>query len=312
MTIMRTSKIEDIDLIEKYKETKSVWKTGEFFGISGQSAHARLKKLNVKIDGTGDKWTNDHDLKLIEFYNTGFERGDGKLDQFCIDMKRTKSFISRKARSLGISNSNRTICDDKRQKTSIMMKKHIKENGHPKGSLGLKHTKETKEKISKSSIDCWAKMSDDRKALKTDRMLKSKSENGTLHPHRNGVTWKGGWREIGGQRKYFRSKWEANYARYLQWLVDNGNIKSWQHEPDTFWFLNIKRGVRSYLPDFKVTELNGSIVYHEVKGWMDDRSATKLKRMKKYHPEVSIILIDAKAYKSIKNSMSRIVSGWES
>lgn len=127
-----------------------------------------------------------------------------------------------------------------------------------------------------------------------------------------GVTWKGEWREIGGQRKYFRSRWEANYARYLQWLVENGKIKSWEHEPDTFWFEKIKRGVRSYLPDFKVTEINGSVSYHEVKGWMDDRSATKLKRMKKYYPNVSVILVDTEAYNSIKKTMSRIIPGWES
>ena len=84
--------------------------------------------------------------------------------------------------------------------------------------------------------------------------------------------WKSGWRTIGGQRGYYRSRWEANYARYLEWLRVRGDIKYWSHEKDTFWFEKIKRGVRSYLPDFRVTEINGDVVYHEVKGWMDRRT----------------------------------------
>lgn len=122
---------------------------------------------------------------------------------------------------------------------------------------------------------------------------------------------KQGWREIGGYRKYYRSRWEANYARYLEWLKQLGEIKEWLHEPETFWFENIKRGVRSYLPDFKVTNNNGDIEYHEVKGWMDDRSKTKLKRMKKYYPHIKMVLIQAKQYKEIGKKVSIMISGWE-
>ena len=56
------------------------------------------------------------------------------------------------------------------------------------------------------------------------------------------ASWKAGWREIGGQRIYARSRWEANYARYLEWLRANGSIAKWEHEPETFWFEGIKRG----------------------------------------------------------------------
>jgi len=124
-------------------------------------------------------------------------------------------------------------------------------------------------------------------------------------------THKAGWREIGGTRKYYRSLWEANYARYLEWLRFNGQLQNWEHEPETFWFEAIKRGVRSYLPDFKVTENNGDIVYHEVKGYMDAKSKTKIKRMAKYHPDVKLIVIDRKGYTAIKNKISSAIEGWE-
>jgi hypothetical protein len=123
--------------------------------------------------------------------------------------------------------------------------------------------------------------------------------------------WKAGWREIGGYKKYYRSKWEANYARYLEWLKTNGEIREWIHEPDTFWFESIRRGVRSYLPDFKVTEIGGKIKYHEVKGWMDKKSRIKLKRMKKYYPEIIMVLIQKKEYEEIKRKLSRIIIDWE-
>jgi hypothetical protein len=123
--------------------------------------------------------------------------------------------------------------------------------------------------------------------------------------------WKQGWREIGGIRKFYRSRWEANYARYLEWLRQRDQIAKWEHEPECFWFEEIRRGVRSYLPDFRVTLLSGEVEYHEVKGYMDRRSATKLKRMAKYHPEVKMVLIDAPKYHQIRAKMARLIGGWE-
>lgn len=120
-----------------------------------------------------------------------------------------------------------------------------------------------------------------------------------------------GWREIGGKRRYYRSLWEGNYARYLEWLKSRGAIADWEHEPEEFWFGGVKRGCVSYLPDFRVTELNGEVAYHEVKGWMDARSKTKISRMAKYHPGVKLVVIDKKQYAAIKAQVSRLVPGWE-
>lgn len=81
---------------------------------------------------------------------------------------------------------------------------------------------------------------------------------------------------------------------YLEWQRTMKVIKSWRHEPKTFWFLKIKRGVRSYKPDFGVKDATGKSYWVEVKGWMDSRSATKLKRMKKYYPKEDVRLVDKK------------------
>ena len=120
-----------------------------------------------------------------------------------------------------------------------------------------------------------------------------------------------GWREIGGQRIYARSRWEANFARYLQFQQEHGLIKRWQHEPDTFWFEGIKRGVCSYLPDFKVFNNDGTIEYSEVKGFMDSRSKTKIRRMAKYHPTVKLKVFDSIWYKTNNKQLAGLVPGWE-
>lgn len=113
---------------------------------------------------------------------------------------------------------------------------------------------------------------------------------------------KNGWITIGGKEYFFRSKWEMNYASYLEWLLQSNAIDSWQYEVDTFWFEKIKRGVRSYTPDFKVVK-KGLVEYHEVKGYMNPKSITKLKRMRIYYPEVKMVLIDEPVYKSLKKQL---------
>ena len=119
------------------------------------------------------------------------------------------------------------------------------------------------------------------------------------------------WRIIGGVRAFYRSRWEANYARWLELLLTAGKIRSWEHEPETFWFEVIRRGVCSYKPDFRVTRPDGSVEYHEVKGWMTPRSQTALKRMAKYHPTVKLVVVDKVQYARLSRDVRRVVPGWE-
>lgn len=125
------------------------------------------------------------------------------------------------------------------------------------------------------------------------------------------VSTRAEWRLVGGRNIFFRSGWEANYARFLEYMRCRGEIVAWEHEPKTFWFPGVRRGAVSYLPDFKVTKPCGLEEYHEVKGWMDSRSKTKLRRMRKYFPKVIVIVIDAEAYRRLAAWWGRIVPGWE-
>lgn len=99
------------------------------------------------------------------------------------------------------------------------------------------------------------------------------------------------WHKIDGKDIFFRSEWEYKYALYLESMRRKGIVKSWEHEPMTFWFTAIKRGTCSYKPDFKVNYVDGTHVWVEVKGWMDKKSATKIKRFKKYYPKEVLCVI---------------------
>lgn len=101
---------------------------------------------------------------------------------------------------------------------------------------------------------------------------------------------------------FFRSSWEFYYAVFLENLKRTGKIKDWFHEPKCFWFEKIKRGVRSYLPDFLVIHLTDSQEYVETKGYYDSKSQTKMKRMAKYYPDVNIRLVGSDwFYSNIKS-----------
>lgn len=113
--------------------------------------------------------------------------------------------------------------------------------------------------------------------------------------------------------RYFRSSWEANYARYLNWLQTNHQIAGWEFEPQTFYF-QVKRGPTSYTPDFKVTLLGGQTYeWHEIKGQMDRVSISKLKKFKKFYPHehAALRIIDSATYHATAASVRAFIPNWE-
>ena len=122
----------------------------------------------------------------------------------------------------------------------------------------------------------------------------------------------------GGRRSdldnaYFRSRWEANYARYLNSQERNGEILRWEFEPHTFYFDQIKRGSIHYTPDFRVWELDGNYTWREIKGYMDQKSRTKLKRFAKYYPEESerLHIIERAGMQALEKMWGRTIPHWE-
>lgn len=120
-----------------------------------------------------------------------------------------------------------------------------------------------------------------------------------------------GYRVVGHRKIYFKSGWEVNYAIFLEFLKQKCQIKEWEYEPATFWFNSIKRGVRSYKPDFKITRLDGTHYWAEVKGYMDSRSFTKIKRFRKYYPEEELRIIEKQWFIEHRRRLPLLCESWE-
>lgn len=112
---------------------------------------------------------------------------------------------------------------------------------------------------------------------------------------------------------FFRSAWEANYARYLCHRTEVGEIIGWEYEPHTFRF-PVQRGNKSYMPDFKVWLTPNEYEWHEVKGWMDSASRIKLRRFTLHFPleAARLKLIDRVAYKALEAQYATTLKNWES
>lgn len=231
------------------------------------------------------------------------------LDYIGYRLDRTKASIACRANELGITfvRGKRLRTEKAKKRLSEQAKErwNLKPNIHfiKNHEIGRKLTEEAKKKMSKASTG-RKKTSEQIK-----KMMATRYKNG-WSPSSINRSWKAGKADDLGNI-HFRSRWERNYARYLNYLIKNNQFIKWEYEVDIFWFEKIKRGVVSYKPDFKVYNLDGTIEYHEVKGWMDDRSKTKIKRMAKYYPQVKLYIIDSKIYKDIKNKLSRLIEYWE-
>lgn len=99
----RRQKATDQQLLDAYAETQSVYKVGERFGMHGSSAHERLAKLGAVKPP--NYFTEVEQDRLRSEYWIAAETG--KLAELAADMGRTRYFLCRQARMLGLTDKNR-------------------------------------------------------------------------------------------------------------------------------------------------------------------------------------------------------------
>lgn len=252
------------------------------------------------------------------------------LRALCAQLGMLRSNLSRDARRLGLTNPKRLKKPvEKRYRTrqyatkvptdpaaahayrSAKAKAWIADKGHPRGMAGKKHSDETLVRLSEASKAMWAdplgahNTPEFRQRL-SDRMV-SRVAAGEMN--RGGYSrCRGGIRDDLGL--WLRSAWEANYARHLNAQVDGGVIRSWRYESKTFVFQSTKRGTRCYTPDFEVTLPDGSIEWHEVKGWMDEPSKRRLAKMAECYPDERVVLRDEEWFKANRATL-KACEGYE-
>jgi hypothetical protein len=105
---------------------------------------------------------------------------------------------------------------------------------------------------------------------------------------------------------FFRSATEANVARIFELLK-----VEWKFEERVFTFNGRQKRPFQYIIDFeiikankKLKEIGLDVGFIEVKGWMDSRSRSKIRCLKKYYPEefkdTTVILYSKSAKKAIE------------
>lgn len=265
---------------ESYCLTNSLFRASHAVGMTRDKLRKVLIDAGYKLNN--QKWDNNDDLLLIELFNdTENNWTPGYLSD---KLKRTPYSIFARAEKLGI-----TEPPTHRSKTNQLK--------------AAQHTASVLQQAGVESLAAGLPV-----PVTPPQPKKS-------IPRKAGVQYyqkyKGGWETVGGKKIFFRSKWEINYAYYLEWLKDRGEIISWEFEPETFFFEGIRQGHTSYLPDFKVHYPDGTHQWHEVKGFLDAGSKTKLSRFAKFFPDEKLVLVDSEAYTQLKNKLSSIIPGWK-
>lgn len=282
-----------------YEQKKSVSIVAKIINRSVGSVRNKAYELGITHPINYSEEERNYILTNYKSYN---------LSDIAKKLNRPHTNICRFIREQGIDRPSKRKNDlETHIKRSEQSKKIIRENGHPRGMMGKSHTQEIRAIISERSREYWKKVTPEQLEARRRKMIATKLKNDTLNPNKTmGNPYS---RTKSGKRAdlnnvFFRSAWEANIARYYNYV----GIK-WEFEPKEFIFPDIRKGCVSYTPDFYLPEENRWV---EVKGWMDKKSITKLKRFKKYYPKEyeKLEIIGANEYKAFKE-YSRIIPNWE-
>lgn len=153
----------------------------------------------------------------------------------------------------------------------------------------------------------WTQTEKGKQRLSVQQLGKPKSDSARQNMSRGAQQRMRSSRELhtsanGGTRhdlgRYFRSNWEANFARIL-----NFHERVWTYEEKTFQLTE----TMSYTPDFYLADEN---VFYELKGIMNERSQDQLNLMQSIFPDVKIVLIDWKKYEMLKKTYKNLIN-WE-
>ena len=241
--------------------------------------------------------------KEKEIIKEWYTKEDGvNLEELSKFLGRPKTSVSKVAKDLGLTCYGNFTIKEKEIRASKMVNK-VK-GSNPSRFSGHKHSDISREKVSKGLILAFSKIPNDIKKERAMKAVETKRKNGGFNTTSNAYSrCKGGYRT--DLKHYFRSSWEANIARILNYY----NIK-WEYEIKRFDFSNEYEGVLSYQPDFYLPEYN---IWIEVKGWMDEKSKERLKLFSQYYPKENknLFLIDSNTYSYLSKNYLNIIKYWE-
>ena len=282
----------------------------------------RWMKSQLGLNSKFKPFTNEEKMLIEQFYKDN--RNTMDLESFAKSLGRQKTSISRYAKKIGLTKYGREKSEESIEKIKhsleiyhesdeyqmnvkpkqVELLNYYAKNNHPRGMLNKHHTKETCEKLSESHIILFKNMSDEEKHIRAMKSVNTRRKRDVIGTTTNAYSrCKGGFRK--DLNHYFRSAWEANIARILDYL----HIE-WKYEYKRFHFNQETEKILSYQPDFYLPQYDKWI---EVKGWMDNTSKKRLELFNIYYPLEStrLILINEDIYKSLKTQYSLLIENWE-
>ena len=284
----------------------------------------RGMKSRLGLNSKCNPLTQEEKDIIIDYYNK-HDNNSIDLDELSLLINRPKTSICRFAKKENLTNNCRPLTEKTINKMKEGIEKYHKsdeyknniyeqqtdllryysKNKHPRGMLGKHHSEDTREKMSKVHIELAANMSYEEKHAIAMKAIETKIKN-NISPQTTSNSYS---RTKGGIRKdlgiYFRSSWEANIAR----ILDYENIE-WKYEYKRFYFDDKSDGILSYQPDFYLPQFHKWI---EVKGWMDEKSKIRLNRFSIEYPDQNknLILIDEHFYHDLQKEFKDIITYWE-
>lgn len=301
-------------MLELYKNHGTLDRVAQITGLSRATVHEQLKRDNYVPQSAPLISADEKEIVARYYIDTLPELFS--LTRLADAIGRPSTTVCSIANKLGLTDIRRPLSSAEARGRKMAAAGQWDRHPHPRGMLGKFHTDETKQVMKDKAVQRRQKKIDQAMAMREDQEQRMSIEEYrlTVKTRQSSTSYsraKRGRRDDLGEI-FFRSSWEANYARYLNLLKKMGVVDSWEYEPETFWFGNIRRGVRSYLPDFRVKYTDRSApIYVEIKGWMDDKSKTKLARMKKYHPEIPLELIGSRDYRALALKWKSAIPTWE-
>lgn len=286
------------------------------------SGQLRGMKERLGLNAKQDLFTDKEKEIITNYYNEHPLEID--LSDLSKMLGRPKTSIARWAGSQGLTKSNRPVTESAKIKSmasasayrqteyykNVVLPRQTAllafyaQNQHPRGMLGKHHTSGTTERMSDEHKRIWNNMNESERKELVFRMRAGKIRSGTYRSTRNTYSrCRGGYRE--DLDMYFRSSWEANVARIL-----NNLELAWEYEPKRFYFPDTGDGVLSYCPDFYIPDAD---IWIEVKGWMDEKSITRLRKFSESYPFESsrLIVINEPLYLDMIKRFYGLVSNLE-
>lgn len=295
----------------------------ELCAILGKTqGQLRGMKSILGLNQKSKPFTDEEKRCIIDFYTLHPDEMD--LESFAKELGRQKTSISRYARKVGLTNYNRRLTEEQKEKNNeshrlLYQSEYYKEciapsikeslrkwhatHEHPRGMSGKHHTPDACKRISEYQKAQWAAKSDEERREIRDRLHTWQIQHGHTSDENTYSRCRRGIREDLGI--FFRSRWEANIAR----LLNKFNIL-WQYEPHRFKYPDNEDGILSYCPDFYLPD---SDIWLEIKGWMDETSIKRIAMFKEYYPEEykKLVIVDEPLYLELEKQYAGDIPNWE-